>query len=478
MRAAASLRRERVFVRLRPTRPRPDDTGNAVVRFVPDADHRGPPFTALGRYPCRRRPIRCSSSGQLLFWRLAGLFAGLPPRSKVFFASMWDGPGTAWARSWRAWLGAFLACLASCACPSTHRRVASLTEAIRSLQQRHAPDPHLAVFAVGAERAGRCVVMTGFVQTAAAKLDALAAAQQTGLRVVDRIEVLPGHELGTVTRGLVCVSVANGREQPHNAAELGTQVLMGHPVRVWKRVGIWYLVQTADDYVCWMEEGSFTGCTPEALDAWRAGTLLIVTAVEECVREQPRADAWPVSDVVLGCLLKLGEQRGDWYAVALPDGRSGFLPKTAAEDFATWKASRRPTPENIERTARSLLGRPYLWGGNSPRGMDCSGFTKLVFFLNGIELPRNASHQAREGEAVPLDADLSRLRKGDLLFFGRRAHGQQPERITHAGIYLGNKLFIHSSERVRINSLDPGSPLRDEDRIRGLLCARRVLPGG
>jgi cell wall-associated NlpC family hydrolase len=78
--------------------------------------------------------------------------------------------------------------------------------------------------------------------------------------------------------------------------------------------------------------------------------------------------------------------------------------------------------------------------------------------------------------AVPLDPDLRQLQKGDLLFFGRPARRSQPERVVHVGIYLGNKLFIHSSGRVHISSLDPQSPLRDEVRIRTLLRARRLLP--
>jgi cell wall-associated NlpC family hydrolase len=76
---------------------------------------------------------------------------------------------------------------------------------------------------------------------------------------------------------------------------------------------------------------------------------------------------------------------------------------------------------------------------------------------------------------VALDADLKNLKKGDLLFFGHHSTGSKPEIITHVGIYLGNKLFIHSFEMVRINSLDPASPLRDERRIKSLLHARRIL---
>ena len=202
-----------------------------------------------------------------------------------------------------------------------------------------------------------------------------------------------------------------------------------------------------------------------------------MTAFEDRILEQPRADAQPVSDVVLCDLVRKTGEEGDWFKVELPDQRAGFLPKKAAQDYAAWKRARQPTAENIERTARQFIGRPYLRGGNSPKGFDCSGFTKTVFFLNGIDLQRDSSKQAGQGTPVPLDGDLSQLKKGDLLFFGHPARRGRPERVVHVGTYLGDKLFIHSSERVRINSLDPQSPLRDENRIRTLLRARRLLPG-
>ena len=158
-----------------------------------------------------------------------------------------------------------------------------------------------------------------------------------------------------------------------------------------------------------------------------------------------------------GELILTGEE-GDWFKVELPDQRAGCLPRKAATNYDARKAARQPTAENIERTARSFIGRPYLWGGNSPKGFDCSGFTKTVFFLNGIDLMRDSSQQARQGVEVPLDGDLSQLKKGDLLFFGRRPRRGGPERVVHLGIYLGDKLFIHSSEWVHISSLDPSSP--------------------
>jgi cell wall-associated NlpC family hydrolase len=286
----------------------------------------------------------------------------------------------------------------------------------------------------------------------------------------------PVRDLGEDAWGLVTISVANARELPSHKAEMATQILLGEAVRAWKQKGRWFQIETADGYPCWLEGGAFVRCNAAEVQRWNRGPLLIVTALEESLREAPRPDALPVSDVVLGCRLKRTGEAGDWFQVELPDGRTGFLPKHAAADLAQWQAARQPTAENIERTARQFLGRPYLWGGNTPRGLDCSGFTKLVFALNGIELKRNAGQQAQEGVDVPLDKDLSRLRKGDLVFFGHRARGGRPERVTHVGIYLGEKLFIHASQRVRINSLDTASPLCDAERARSLLRARRVLP--
>ncbi len=353
---------------------------------------------------------------------------------------------------------------------------APLDRALQPVRAKYAPDPHLDIFRVHTARIGGALVLTGDVASAAAKADALAAATAAGFAVADRVSVLPDPALGEATWGLVSLSVATGRERPEHQAEMGTQELMGHCLRVWKRSAGWCLVQTADRYVCWMDDGSFELRTATEADAWNQSLLLIVTAFEDLVLENPQADAQPVTDVVTGCLLKKIGEAGDWHQVELPDRRAGYLPKKSAEDYAAWKQSRRATPENIERTARSLLGRPYLWGANSPRGLDCSGFTKFVFFLNGVSLNRNASHQARQGTEVPLDPSLNNLKKGDLLFFGTRDGHGQPRRVTHTGIYLGDRLFIHSSERVRINSLDPASPIRDEHRIRTLLCARRVLP--
>jgi hypothetical protein len=364
--------------------------------------------------------------------------------------------------------------------PKAQTDFEAITSAIQSVKARYAPDPHMAIFTVGATPQAGTLVLTGDVDRVEATLDILQALERSGLKATDRVNVLPDSRLGDRVWGISCLSVASAREQPEHKAEMGTQVWMGHVVRVWKpstNAGLrWYQVQTGDGYVAWLEKGTFVLCTREQVEAWNRGPLLIVTAIEDQILERPEAKAQPVSDVVMCDLVKRIGEEGEWFKVELPDQRVGFLPKRATEEYTKWKQSRRATPETIELTARMFLGRPYFWGCNSPKGFDCSGLTKTVFFLNGIDLKRNASAQARQGVEVPLDGKLTNLKKGDLLFFGRQPRRGGPGGVAHVGIYLGDKLFIQSAELVRISSLDPDSPMADDYRIGSLLAARRLVP--
>ena len=109
-------------------------------------------------------------------------------------------------------------------------------------------------------------------------------------------------------------------------------------------------------------------------------------------------------------------------------------------------------------TAYTLSGKPYLWGGTSTQAMDCSGFTKMAYYLNGYVIPRDASQQVNAGVDVPLDNDFSQLRRGDLLFFGTyREDGS--ERTTHVGFYVGDGRFLHAgadNDYITENSLLEG----------------------
>jgi cell wall-associated NlpC family hydrolase len=129
----------------------------------------------------------------------------------------------------------------------------------------------------------------------------------------------------------------------------------------------------------------------------------------------------------------------------------------------------------ILKTAYRFMGIPYLWGGTSTKGMDCSGFTKTVYFLNGIVLQRDASQQVNTGELVDVKNGWENLQAGDLLFFGRKAEGDKKERITHVAIYIGDGDFIHAAGRVRINSLNPTKTYYSKYRDNSFIRAKRIL---
>jgi len=122
----------------------------------------------------------------------------------------------------------------------------------------------------------------------------------------------------------------------------------------------------------------------------------------------------------------------------------------------------------VLNTADQYVGVKYVWGGSTPKGFDCSGFTKYVFAKNGVGLPRTSREQVRAGDGIPLDFDS--MRPGDLLLFAERG-----EAISHVAIYVGSGRIIHASSAMGgVNYLD-----LDGDYgawyVQNLVGVRRVL---
>ena len=249
------------------------------------------------------------------------------------------------------------------------------------------------------------------------------------------------------------------RSAPDYESSLETQALMGTVVEVIGEQGYWrQIVQHDPSYVAWATELGLTELGPAEMESYIAAPKYICTASLSHVYGRPSQRSEILSELVLGDLLLIvvgdkgrAVRNMGFCQVALPDGRTGYVQARDVTPFEEWARSRSAKAANLEKTARSFLGIPYLWGGVSVKGMDCSGLVWMTYFLNGILLPRNASQQAKCGIEVP----LNRLRAGDLIFFGTPGDGVTPDRVTHVGMSLGGKEFIHSSHVVRICSLDP-----------------------
>ncbi len=339
-----------------------------------------------------------------------------------------------------------------------------------------APDRRLRVFEVRADFQDDALRLTGEVHSLELHQGLLDYLRRHQIdRIADHVTVLPHQDVRPKAHAIVSVSVANVRFQPSHAAELATQVVLGTPVSVLKQVkGTWLLVQTLDGYVGWTD-AHVVRCDDEELGRWIERPKIIITA--RCGWSQRRvSDAEEsVSDLVQGAVLaRLGESV-DHYHVGYPDGREAYVVKAAAMPLGAWRTARTTlTLAGIEKTARSYLGIPYLWGGTSTKAMDCSGFVQLVLFQNGALIERDADQQMRVGTPVELGPGLDGLAPGDGLFFSVE---DEPSKIDHVGLYLGRGAFVHASRDVHLGSLDPTAPDFDALRRRTLVAARRFLNG-
>jgi gamma-D-glutamyl-L-lysine dipeptidyl-peptidase len=356
---------------------------------------------------------------------------------------------------------------------------AFLADTVAAIRADFAPDRRVARFDVevawAGDASGGRLEVTGATDQPSALARLRRALAAHGVAWEDRVRQLPDTAVGEPGWALVNNSVANLRSEPRHAAELATQAPLGTPLRIVDRDGGWLLVQVPNRYLAWVDVGGIHRVDLADIEAHRRADRVIYLEPAGVARAGPRPDASPVSDLVAGAVLvRIGGAAG-YHHVRFPDGREAYVAEAEAARYDTWVAGVTATEESLVASAMALLGRPYLWGGTSANGMDCSGFTKTVFLLNGLLLPRDASQQIHAGTLVDDARRFEMLRPGDLLFFGRPATETAPERVVHVGMWIGHGRFIHSSSRVQINSVDPADPLYDAFNTGRYLRTRRML---
>ena len=231
--------------------------------------------------------------------------------------------------------------------------------------------------------------------------------------------------------GIINLSVVPVRSEPSDRSEMLTQLLFGEHFLITASEGSWKKIKVAfDGYEGWIDEKQFISITENEFQLLRNPySTLSLDLVQVAVHQEQ------FNTLLLGSTLPFYD---------------GKTCRVGTMEFSFSGHSRnleaKPTKSTLIENAYMYLNAPYLWGGRSPFGIDCSGFTQMVYKLNGIPIPRDASQQAQVGTLVNF---LDEATPGDLAFF-ENAEGN----IVHVGIILANSMIIHASGKVRIDKLD------------------------
>jgi len=233
--------------------------------------------------------------------------------------------------------------------------------------------------------------------------------------------------------GICHLSVIPCRLEPSDRSEQLSQLLFGETVKVYEKRKTWYRVKSSyDDYECWIDQHQFRFITEKEYKGFIENVPVVVTELVGLLHKKKDNS---MMTVLCGS--------------NLPHFKENTLKIVDEEWIYEGEAQSISSPFQKSRLVENaflLLNSPYQWGGRSPFGIDCSGFIQLIYKLNGIRLPRDASQQAKLGNTLSF---IEEAEEGDLAFFDNE-EGQ----ITHVGMILKNNRIVHASGKVRIDRID------------------------
>ena len=223
--------------------------------------------------------------------------------------------------------------------------------------------------------------------------------------------------------GICNLSIVPLRAEAADSSELVTQVLYGEVFKVLESRKKWSRIRLAfDSYEAWIDNKQFLFIEEENYNDISRQTPIVCEDLVDMVSTKDKQ----MLSIVMGSSL------------------NGLT--ILNHDFEGSSVEAKFAKDNLIDTALLYLNTPYLWGGKTPFGIDCSGFTQMVYKLNGYRLKRDASQQVEQGEALSF---IEESEPGDLAFFDN-TEGD----ITHVGIIMKDNYIIHAHGKVRIDRLD------------------------
>lgn len=246
--------------------------------------------------------------------------------------------------------------------------------------------------------------------------------------------------------GLIKVNVGDVRAEPKFRAERLTQAIFNEKVEILNEKENWSYIKLANEYLGWIQSNRILKTDKDKVDAFLSKINHVVSSSIINLYEQSDFNSGILTKLVFNTKLVIGKISGKFAEVICPDDRKGWVDKTKITKCSAQKKVNSSNVDELIELAKAFIGVPYLWGGKTPFGFDCSGFVQTLFDFFLLEIPRDSKDQMKCGMLVRRE----NLRLGDLIFFP-----------GHVGIYLSNGEIIHanlSRGHVSIDSLEKSHP--------------------